>query len=704
MDLKRTVTFALTLIIAKAFACTVPAHGQTAYPMLMSLKPVAAQRGRSSEHTIKSRYSMFRAYQVLVSGNGVVGEIVHPELKEGETPKLQEMKVRFDVAAEALPGVRDYRIVTPNGASTLGQLVIVAEPITVETGDNNAVEKAQTVTLPRTICGAIERAEDVDVFKFTVVAGQAFSFHVRSQRLQDRIHDLQQHVDPILTLRHANGSTLAASDNYFYGDPFVHYHFEQAGEYFLQIRDARYQGNQYWEYCIEISDEPFITNVFPMGLARGQVSQLQYVGHLLGTEQGGFLSVATDAPTGPRWRGLPMGEGVTNPAPLVISDLPVFTERPSDNNTPAAGQMIAFPAGISGRIDASNDVDCYSFAAIKGERYSFEVIARREQSQLDSHVRILDAAGKQLSLNDDLKLGKRSFADSWIENWTAPADAVYAVEIRDLHLRGGDAFVYYLQGTRAKPYFELYIDTDKTQLTPGTSGVIFVRTVRKNGFDGDIQLAIEGLPAGVKADCGKILAGKGQDGCIVLEAASDAKSLAANVTIRGTATSATTTSKTGETVGVLQATALPYQETYQPGGGRGHWPVQMHTVAIGQPGDLRAVKLDATNLTLKPGDSKRIAVTIERAEGFDKNVSLDVTYNHLSSVYGNALPPGVTLDKKNSKTLLTGKTKEGHITLTAAKDAKPVQVQQICVMAHISLNFVMKTTYASGPLSVSVTE
>jgi hypothetical protein len=33
-----------------------------------------------------------------------------------------------------------------------------------------------------------------------------------------------------------------------------------------------------------------------------------------------------------------------------------------------------------------------------------------------------------------------------------------------------------------------------------------------------------------------------------------------------------------------------------------------------------------------------------------------------------------------------------------------VQVQQICVMAHISLNFVMKTTYASGPLSVSVTE
>ena len=45
---------------------------------------------------------MFRAYQVLVSGDGVVGEIVHPEVKDGETPKLEEMKVRFDIAADAL--------------------------------------------------------------------------------------------------------------------------------------------------------------------------------------------------------------------------------------------------------------------------------------------------------------------------------------------------------------------------------------------------------------------------------------------------------------------------------------------------------------------------------------------------------------------------------------------------------------------------
>ena len=130
----------------------------------------------------------------------------------------------------------------------------------------------------------------------------------------------------------------------------------------------------------------------------------------------------------------------------------------------------------------------------------------------------------------------------------------------------------------------------------------------------------------------------------------------------------------------------------------------MHTVCIGQPSDIRAVRLDASEITLRPGESKSIAVTIERAPGFDKNVMLDLTYNHLNSVYGDPLPPGVKLDLKASKTLLTGSNSEGLITLTAAKDAGPVVRQQVAVMANVSINFVMKTTYSSPPLLVTVLE
>ena len=687
------LTFAVLLLLVSSAAA------QTPYPMVMSLKPTAAQAGTTSEHTVTSRYNLYGAYQVLVTGEGVTGEVVAPEPpKDGKTPNLQSLKVKFSVAPDAMPGVRDFRLATPQGASTLGQLVVVRDPVVYEQAKNNTPDEAQQIEVPSTACGAIERAEDVDYFKFRVEAGAALNFHVRSMRLQNKIHDLQQHSDPILTLRNATGGTLAASDNAFYGDPLLGYRFEQAGEYLLEIRDVRYQGNQYWQYSIEISDRPLVTQVHPLGVRAGEPAELQMVGLQLPDVPVVALDVPSDLQPGSRWLRLPLGDEKSNPVPVVVSDLPAVLESAEANDEPAAAQAVAAPCGISGRIETPGDVDCYAFEAKKGERFSFEVVARRRQSELDAHLRILNAEGRQLTLNDDLRWGKHTFADSAVENWAAPADGKYVIEVRDLHLRGGPPFVYFLRVTRSEPYFQLWVDTDKTQLTPGTSGVFFVRVTRQNGFAGEVQLEVEGLPEGVTADCGRILAGRGQDACIVLSAAADAPQGAANIRITGRAVHEAEGAEPLE----LSAVAVPYQETYQPGGGRGHWPVEMHTVSVGAKSDLLGVKLSTTELTLKPGESQKIEVEITRSEGYNKNVTLDVQYRHLSGVYGNSLPEGVTLDAGNSKTLLTGTATKGHITLKAAANAPPVEKQQIAVMANVSINFVMKATYSSAPVAVTV--
>ena len=84
------------------------------------------------------------------------------------------------------------------------------------------------------------------------------------------------------------------------------------------------------------------------------------------------------------------------------------------------------------------------------------------------------------------------------------------------------------------------------------------------------------------------------------------------------------------------------------------------------------------------------------------NVTLDTVYQHLGSIYGGSMPPGVTIDDRASQTLLTGEQTKGHITLKAAPDAKPVEKQQVPVMAHVSINFVVKTAYASAPIFVTV--
>ncbi|MFO0901736.1 MAG: hypothetical protein U0939_01980 [Pirellulales bacterium] len=679
-----------------------PAAAQLSYPMVMSVKPAALQSGTTAELTVQSRYSMAGAYEVQVSGLGVTGEVLLPPPPPDDgkkKPDLTALKVRFTAAADALPGVRDFRIGTPAGVSTVGQLVVVRDPVIVETPNNDRAEQATAATLPAALCGTIEKAEDVDYFRFHVDAGQAFTFHVRSSRLQDRIHDLQNHSDPILTLRTATGTTLAASDNHYFGDPLLSHRFEQAGDYLLEIRDVRYEGNQYWEYCIEAHARPFVETVFPLAVARGQSAPLELVGYQLPAAPMSVACAAPmDMPLGLQTLRIPVGAELTDPVPVVVSDLPLVLEATGDNGAVEKAQVITTPAGVNGRIESEADVDYYVFEAKKGETYSFEVVARRQRSSLDSYLRVVNEKGQQLAANDDARFGRRSHSDSWVENWTAPADGKYGIEVRDVHLRGGAAFPYFLKVQRSQPYFDLFMDTDKTQVAPGACGVIYCRVERKNGFTGPVDLRVDGLPHGVTASCGRILDGKSQDGCIVLEADHDAPLGMANVTIVGTAVHAL---PDGVEL-ALEARAIPYQEIYLPGGGRGHWPVDAHAVAVMGYGDIRRVELSDYELRMKPGESKTIGVKVERSPGFAANVTLEMVYQHLGSIFGNPLPQGVTIDDKASKTLLAGGATEGQIVLKAAPDAPAVERQQAAVMANVSVNFVMKTTYASRPVMITI--
>jgi hypothetical protein len=218
--------------------------------------------------------------------------------------------------------------------------------------------------------------------------------------------------------------------------------------------------------------------------------------------------------------------------------------------------------------------------------------------------------------------------------------------------------------------------------------------VCKNGFDGEIKLGVEGLPAGVTAQCGRILA-DGKDGCILVHAAPDAKQTAVNLRIFGTA-------PRPDGKGKLEATARPLQEIYMPGGGRYHYPADMHTLSIGDPLDLLSVHVNPTSITLKPGESKRVEVVIQRSPGFKGNVTLDTVYQHLNTIYGSSMPPGVRIDDKASQTLLTGEQSKAYLTFQAAADAKPVEQRLVPIMAHVSINFVMKWTFCGEPFFITI--
>ena len=698
----------LTLLFAGCLSPLAAAQTNNSYPMLMNLKPAAAIVGQTSEHELSARYNLAGASGVIISGTGVRGEAVpleteKPEDKDRNDVANSKCKLKITCDPDALPGIRDFRVWTPHGVSTVGQLVIAREPLVSEVLENDTVDKAQSIPLPATICGTIEKGEDLDFYKIRIDQPGAWTFHMTSQRLQNRLHDMQTRVDPMITLRNISGSTIASSDNSFAGDPLMHVQIDTAGEYLLEVRDVRYQGNADWTYAVECSARPFGLVAKPLAVAQGITGNLQVVGLGLGAD-----AMATYGPIASANSRIEQIAPVIASVPLnalqvLVSADPIANEpsgAPSAEATQGAEALpmqVAIPSVVCGNIDAPEQADRFRFEAKAQQRLSFEVFARRLGSQLDAKLRILNSEGNALSEADDSMFDRVLSSDATLENWTAPADGMFTVEIRDLHGRGGSNYPYALQIKPSEPYFLLEADTDKTPLAAGSASVIYVKAQRRNGFTGEIQLGVEGLPPGVRAECGRILAGK-PDGAIWLTAAADAPMGMSNIKITGTAEHALAEGqKTG-----LKATASFLQEVYMPGGGRGHYPVDHHTVSVGKPMDIRSIKLSASQIELKPGGSQRIDIQIERAADYKGNVTLDAMLQHLEQPYGNPLPTGVVVDIGASKTLLTAGESAGYITFKANADAPEVERHLVPITVHVSINFVMKHTFSSDPFYISV--
>src|SRR5205085_5748217 len=137
---------------------------------------------------------------VLFEGKGLTAKI--EPAKEAAAPakpapgkkpaKAEVNTVTFKVTAapDAELGMREFRVLTPRGASSLGVLVVGEEPEQSEKEPNDTPEQAQPLAPPITMNGRIQAPEDVDCYKIHATAGEEIVFSVISARLEDKIHDL----------------------------------------------------------------------------------------------------------------------------------------------------------------------------------------------------------------------------------------------------------------------------------------------------------------------------------------------------------------------------------------------------------------------------------------------------------------------------------------------------------------------------------
>jgi hypothetical protein len=675
-------------------------EAQTSYPMALRVEPIAVSRGQTVEITVSGLQNFNGAWKLLCAGPGLRGEIANFETAQpkakakgggGRRRATAQVRARLQVDRNAPLGPHELRVATPQGASSVALVVVVDGPVMIETDvDDTANDRpgsARKLSLPAVVSGRIGKAEDVDWYAFELTKGERVGFEVWGNRLENKIHDLQTHLDPILSLHDSTGRELAAADNNHYADPVLTFQAPSAGTYYLQVRDTTYAGNPAWGYALLGAAGPIATSAYPLAVNPGTTALLEP--HGPGTDSTKKLSVVVprDAKPGEQLFALSPSESAALPVPLVVTTLPIRLES---SDAPAAGDQgkpVELPAALCGRLGERGDNDGYCFNAHKNTIYTFEVMARRAGSECDPVLRLLDAKGGVVTEVDDAPgIGK----DARIE-WKAPADARYSVQIADLHARGGEALPYVILAEAASPDFSLSCDPDLMNVGPGGRVPIFVRVARRQGFSGAVTLSWEGLPAGISASPLTISPAM-NEGVIVIEAANDAKRESAIVSLNGTGHGRD---------GPIVRTASPLEEIYLPGGGRGHYPVQTLALAVTDPSDI-TVEVSQHDVVLAPGESAALDVTVTRNARYEQGVNLAVLLEHLGGIHGNPLPPGVKVKESGSKTLLGPKETKGKIILEAAGSSAPCEKVPITVMGHVSINFVVKTAYCSAPIAVTV--
>jgi hypothetical protein len=245
--------------------------------------------------------------------------------------------------------------------------------------------------------------------------------------------------------------------------------------------------------------------------------------------------------------------------------------EPNDRTRP---QRITLPCDIAGRFYPAADVDVFEFEAKKGEEWWVEVASERLGLPTDPAVLVqrvvkgTNGAADQLAdvleladIPSPVKVSSNGYAydgppynpgtSDVLGKLVVPADGLYRLQLTDLFggTRSEPGHVYRLVIRKAAPDFALVgwalhmelRNGDRNALSKpiamrgGATMALEVVAFRRDGFNGEIDLTMEGLPEGMTATGLKIPAGQSR-GMMLVTARADAPRGYANAKFVGRAT------------------------------------------------------------------------------------------------------------------------------------------------------------------------
>ena len=342
----------------------------------------------------------------------------------------------------------------------------------------------------------------MDRYRFQARKGQRLVVVVNARELMPYLADaVPGWFQAAVAIYDSQGNELAYADHYrFHPDPVLYCKIPKNGQYVLEIRDALYRGREDFVYRVALGELPFVTGIFPLGGPAGAQTAVELKGWNLRTNE---LTVdAADREAGVHPIRVHKGKLISNHVPFAVDTLPECLEQ-EPNDEPANAQPVTLPMIVNGRIDPPGDCDVFRFEGRAGEKIVAEVDARKLDSPLDSVLKLTDADGRQLAFNDDY-VDKGAglithHADSLIAV-TLPADGAYYLHLADAQHKGGPEYAYRLRISEPRPDFALLVVPSSISVRAGASVPITVYALRKDGFAGEIAIALKDAPEGIRLE------------------------------------------------------------------------------------------------------------------------------------------------------------------------------------------------------------
>lgn len=416
--------------------------------------------------------------------------------------------LELTITPDAPLGDIEIRVAGRGGMSNPLRFVVAGAPEVEEREPNDGRALVdEPPSPPFTLNGQI-LAGDTDRYRFRAAKGQRLVVRVEARRLVPYIADaVPGWFQATVGLYGPEGREVAYDDNWrFDPDPVLLFEVPEDGQYGLEIRDALYRGRDDFVYRVSVGEQPFVTSVFPLGGRLGEPASAHVSGWNLPSGQ---VSLDTGAePRSIRETALLSGGQASNRLLYAVDSLPEVTEPASE---PAEPLDVALPVTANGRIAAPGERDDYAFEGRQGDEVVAEILARRLNSPIDSLLRLRDASGEVLAWNDDSPDRGSGLvthhADSYLRT-TLPADGRYTVEVTDAQGHGGAEYAYRLRLSAPRPDYELRIAPSCVTLLPGRATPITVHAIRRDGFAGEIRLALFDGGLGLQLAGGSIPAGR----------------------------------------------------------------------------------------------------------------------------------------------------------------------------------------------------